>query len=296
VARSRQDRGGFATFPVPPGRTYRAATPAASRAPAVTTATARSRTFSTVFSDTFAGSALDSGVWTDRPAEGAEAQGGRSCARIDDSVRSLGGGTLQLGIGLDPERAGETCAYETPRYGPGSSPYLLNSQIDTRDAYHFTHGWAAARIRWQQPDGMHGGFWFLPTNGKIPGRPDLGTEVDVVEHFGNDSLKGGVGAFVHHLDETGVNVPLAADHLPTARLKAQGDQWWSSYHVFSVEWTPQEYVFRVDGREFWREDRAVSQAGEYLVLSMLTSDYELRDLAPSEMSATASVDWVRVWR
>ena len=43
-------------------------------------------------------------------------------------------------------------------------------------------------------------------------------------------------------------------------------------------------------------ERAVSQAGEYLVLSMLTSDFELPDLSPDELSATASVDWVRVWK
>ena len=296
VARARQDRAGFAAFPVPPGGTYRAATRSSRHGRAVWTGTAVARSWTPAFDDTFSGDSLDRSVWTDRPAEGAPTQGRRTCARVDGATRSVGAGTLQLGIGLDPERAGQTCSYTTDKYGAGTSPYLVNAQVDSREAFHFTYGIAAARVRWQQPQGMHGGFWLLPSGGKIPGRPDLGTEVDVVEYFGQDSLKGGFGAFVHHLDAAGVNIPLGSDAFATARYKPRGDQWWSSYHVFSVEWTPEQYVFRVDGREFWRERRAVSQAGEYLVLSMLTSDFELPDLSPDELSATASVDWARVWK
>ena len=295
VARSGQDRGGFAAFPVPPGGTYRALSRSSGGTGPVTTGSTVARSWQPSFEDTFSGDALNQSVWTDRPAEGAETQGGRTCARVDGATRAVNGGTLQLGIALDPTRTGETCSYVADSTGPGTSAYLLNSQIDSREAYHFTHGIAAARIRWQQAKGMHGGFWLLPSGGKIPGRPELGTEVDVAEHFGEDSLKGGFGAFVHYLDESGVSHPTGADAAATARLKPRGDQWWSSFHVFSVEWTTTEYIFRVDGREFWRENRAVSQAGEYLVLSMLTSDYELPNLTPDELSSTASIDWVRVW-
>ena len=65
--------------------------------------------------------------------------------------------------------------------------------------------------------------------------------------------------------------------------------------MFSVEWTPTEYVFRVDGREYYRETEAVSQAQQYLVLSNLTSDYELAGLTADELTDTAQVDWVRVF-
>nr|WP_257956229.1 hypothetical protein [Nocardioides sp. B-3] len=66
--------------------------------------------------------------------------------------------------------------------------------------------------------------------------------------------------------------------------------------MFSVEWTPSEYVFRIDGAEFYRETRAVSHKPAFLILSMLTSDYELRHLTPDRMSQTARVDWVRVYQ
>ena len=68
-----------------------------------------------------------------------------------------------------------------------------------------------------------------------------------------------------------------------------------SDHMLTVEWTPEAYVFRVDGREYYRETEAVSQAQQYLVLSNLTSDYELAELTADEMSDTAQVDWVRVF-
>jgi len=296
VQRGVQDRGGFASFEVPAGQTFRAVTLVAKRVPAVTTKNATSRSWTPEFEDTFSGDALDTRVWSDRGQDGTESQGLRTCAVVDDSMRWLSGGTLQLGIGLDPDRAAETCSYNSPRYGAGTSPYLLNSQIDSRKAYNFAHGFAAARVKWQQPRGMHGGFWLQPLAGKVPGRPDLGTEVDIVEHFGDGSLKDGFGSFVHHLAENGTMVPMAADPEPTALLKPVGDEWWSSYHVFSVEWTDREYIFRVEGREYWRETRAVSQVDQFLLFSMLTSDYELKDLQAAEMAATASVDWVRVWR
>jgi beta-glucanase (GH16 family) len=66
-------------------------------------------------------------------------------------------------------------------------------------------------------------------------------------------------------------------------------------HVYAVEWTPTEYVFRIDGREYYRETGAVSQAAQYLVLSNLTSDYELGELTADEVSDTAQVDWIRVF-
>ena len=62
-----------------------------------------------------------------------------------------------------------------------------------------------------------------------------------------------------------------------------------------MEWTKAAYIFRVDGREFFRETQIVSQSPEYLLLSMLTSDYELEKLTPATMRQRAQVDWVRVW-
>jgi hypothetical protein len=67
--------------------------------------------------------------------------------------------------------------------------------------------------------------------------------------------------------------------------------------VFSVEWTATEYVFRIDGHEVWRTSEGVSHDPEFLILSMLSSDFELPTLGSRQaLAQTASVDWVKFWQ
>ena len=83
---------------------------------------------------------------------------------------------------------------------------------------------------------------------------------------------------------------------PSRFLTSRSDTWWRNYHVFSVEWTPTEYVFRINGHEVWRTDDGVSHHPEFLILSMLSSDFELPRLGHRQDDVqTASVDWVKVW-
>ena len=66
--------------------------------------------------------------------------------------------------------------------------------------------------------------------------------------------------------------------------------------MFSVEWTPTEYVFRIDGQETMRTTNGVSHDPEYLILSMLSSDFELGLLGgDGHLPQHAYVDWVQVW-
>ena len=130
----------------------------------------------------------------------------------------------------------------------------------------------------------------------MPGDPSKGAEVDIAEFFGEAGPRDAVGGFIHTLDAAGNNEKLGDLFTSTSLMKPPGDTWSTSYHVFSLEWTPEEYVFRVDGREFWRTSQRISQGEEYLVLSMLTSNYELRFLTPETLASKTSVDWVRVWK
>ena len=84
---------------------------------------------------------------------------------------------------------------------------------------------------------------------------------------------------------------------PNRFLASRSDTWWRNYHVFSVQWTAREYVFRISGHEVWRTDRGVSHDPEFLILSMLSSDFELPSLAAGHNEVqSASVDWVKVWQ
>jgi beta-glucanase (GH16 family) len=290
-----QDRSGAADFDVRPG-VYRARVEATRRTTAVSTDRVQTRAWHTSFEDTFGGDALDPTVWNDQVRLHESVWAPRTCGRSDPSARRVAGGVLHLGIAADPALADERCHYSHPT-GSGTHDYLLYAQVATEHTRLFRHGIFAARIRVQRSRGMHSAFWMLPRDRRFQeGDPSGGTEVDIMEYFGErPSGRDTIGSFIHYYDPGWVLAKRGAVFPRARRVLDPGERWWDEYHVFSVEWTPEEYVFRVDGREYYRETEAVSLAEHYLVLSMQAVDYELEHLTRDEYGDTARVDWVRVY-
>ncbi len=293
VDTSREDAWGSAAFS-PGAGTYRARTTSGGRT--WVTGAVTSTSWQAEFEDTFSGTTLDPSVWNDQKREHESVYAPRTCARVDAAARRVADGVLHLGVAADPARVGLPCNYTSTRTA-GTSPYLLNSQVSTEYTRFFTHGIVAARIKPQRAKGMHSGLWLLPAGTKYAdGNPAAGTEIDVVEFFGETGRgNDDIASHIHYYEADWQKVSLG-DAFPAAR-QILGNQrsWWDEFHVFSVEWTPTEYIFRVDGREYYRETQAVSQTPQYLVLSNLTSDYELGELTADELTDTAQVDWVRVF-
>ncbi len=292
-----EDAWGSAAF-APGAGTYRARTTAGSRT--WVTGQVTTARWQPSFEDTFSGTALDTSVWNDQKREHESVYAPRTCARVDPSARRVSDGVLHLGVALDPALAGSPCGYTSTRAAgttSGTSPYLLNSQIATENTRLFQHGIVAARIKPQRAKGMHSGFWMLPNGTKYAdGNPAAGTEIDVMEFFGDNGRGTETISSSIHYYEAGWNKVSLGEPVPAARRAlSKRNSWWDEFHVFSVEWTPTAYVFRVDGREYYRETQAVSQAQQYLVLSNLTSDYELAELTADELADTAQVDWVRTF-
>ena len=297
AATATEDAWGSAAF-APGGGTYRARSTSGGRT--WVTGRVTNARWQPSFEDTFSGTALDTSVWNDQKREHESVYAPRTCARVDPSARRVSDGVLHLGVALDPALAGAPCDYTSTRAAgttTGTSPYLLNSQVATEHTRFFQHGIVAARIKPQRAKGMHSGFWMLPNGTKYAdGNPAAGTEIDVMEFFGeNDRGTETISSSIHYY-QAGWNKVSLGDPVPAARRAlSKRNDWWDEFHVFSVEWTPTAYVFRVDGREYYRETEAVSQAQQYLVLSNLTSDYELAELTAAELADTAQVDWVRTF-
>jgi beta-glucanase (GH16 family) len=128
--------------------------------------------------------------------------------------------------------------------------------------------------------------------GQAEGGPKAGgAEIDVIEYFGDDHPEGGLTSFTYFLDEKGEK-QTKGGWLPD--VKRLGDDWSKKYHVFSVEWTPKEYVFRIDGEITQRLKGETSGQPEFLILSLLSSDYELPRFN-GKLPETMEVDWARVW-
>ena len=293
VDTSTEDAWGSAAFAPGPG-IYRARTTLGGRT--WVTGNVRQDRWEPRFEDTFSGTTLDTTVWNDQKREHESVYAPRTCARVDPAARRVADGVLHLGVALDPVLAGTPCDYTSTR-GSGTSPYLLNSQVSTEYTRFFRHGIVAARIKPQRAKGMHSGLWLLPAGTKYTdGVPSAGTEIDVMEFFGENGRDNeAIGSHVHYYEADWQKVTHGDLFADTRLALGKGRSWWDEFHVFSVEWTPTEYVFRVDGREYYRETDAVSQADQYLVLSDLTSDYELGDLTADELDDTAQVDWIRVF-
>jgi beta-glucanase (GH16 family) len=276
---SRQGADGSAyLFGATGTQVYLATTAARYHAPAQTTGAATD-TYVPRFGDEFSGSALNTSLWSYREGRAAS----RTRSKNDRRAVSVGGGTVQLHVLKDPA-------------APGSR--YLNGQISTEGHYALTYGVASARVRFQVGRGQHGSFWMQsPTYGSHPGRADLsGAEIDVAEFFGQGYPQGGLASFNYYVDRHRKNVKTGGVWARAGSLIPARDTWWNSYHVFSVKWTPSSYTFYVDGRLLFTTNRGVSKVNEYLVLSLLTSDWELPKLDRRRLPSTMSVDWVKAWQ
>ena len=157
---------------------------------------------------------------------------------------------------------------------------------------------AAARMKFQKVQGQHASFWLQPN--VITGTKDAetgGAEVDVIEWFGHPSRNGGLTSFVYHPTKKGPKKVGDFIRNPEQYLSSRSDAWWKKYHVFSVEWTPKVYIFRIDGQETWRTTAGISGVAQYPILSLLSSDYELPNLGGDKrLPQHMYVDWVQFWQ
>jgi hypothetical protein len=128
-----------------------------------------------------------------------------------------------------------------------------------------------------------------------------GAEIDVVEYFGKDFL-GDVYSFVHYRDSSGTahKVPSGGRGQGGGQEGTQG----AGARRRLVQELPR-VLCPVDaarlhlpgrrGRDS-KDPQGVSQVPEYLILSMLSSGWELEQMKRRTLPNATHVDWVRVWR
>lgn len=223
--------------------------------------------------------------------------GGRACSKGSPAAVKVSDGALALASMPDPSTTELCTALAKDGSVLGQYPYRLNGHISTQHSADFLYGVAAARMRFQRDVGAHAAFWMQP-RGLLDERPTpWGAEIDVVEYYGSTRQRDRMSSAVYAPEPTGDKVQYGGPvPQPNQFLADRSDAWWLNYHVFSVEWTPAEYVFRIDGHEVWRTDQGISHDPEFLILSMLSSDFELPTLgARQDFSQIASVDWVKFW-
>lgn len=226
-----------------------------------------------VFHDDFDSEVLDETKW------GYRGIGRRESAMISKDCISLNGhGLLHVWV---KEKDG----------------VLQNGMIGTQGKFEAKFGIMAARIRFPRQPGQHGSLWMQPAT-REKGANDAaggGAEVDIVEWFGAYRKDSSTASNVYWRGENG-QTNRVGHMVDLQGILAPGELTSDQFHVFSVEWSPQGYVFRIDGRETMRVTDGISHQPQYLILSLLTSNWETPRLDRSQLPNSMDVDWVRVWQ
>ena len=299
------DKKGLALFAVPPAFaskpvTYRVDGPGAPSQP-VTTSEWGSPTD---FADDFSGTSLNLTEWAHRQQD-YYPDSKRTCSKGDPKAVRVARGTAQLSVLVDktrtaickPKKPGKNVIY-------GKFRYRLNANIGTQATHSIRYGVVAARIKFQPLQGQHASLWMQPTYLADSTSPAVqGTEIDIIEWFGKDVPNGGLTSFIYAPSFGGKKIGLGGDgwiRNDEQYLMNEKDDWYKRYHVFSVEWTPSAYIFRIDGQETGRIVKGISRVLEYPILSILSSDYELGKLPKRDeknnLPQTMYVDWIKTWQ
>jgi beta-glucanase (GH16 family) len=117
---------------------------------------------------------------------------------------------------------------------------FTSGRIDTRDRFHFTYGTASARMKLPEGSGLWPAFWAMGL-----GRwPETG-EIDIMECVGESDW---VSCAVHGRGYSG------EDGLVNKLFFAEDDRA-HNWHVYTVERSPDQMVFKVDGATVYRVTR-----------------------------------------
>ncbi|MBC2932682.1 family 16 glycosylhydrolase [Nocardioides sp. zg-1228] len=295
VGTAKQEKSGDANFTAAVSSggaavTYRATAQKFKGLKKVTSGTADTAQWLTpTFTDEFSGSSLGP-AWSMR-GQDYEPDSKRKCSKGDPKAVKVSGGTVRLSVIKDTST--KTKCKATSRKLKKKISYRLNGHIGTEGMFDYKYGVAAARIKMHKSQGQHSSFWSQPVGGNGPGSD--GHEIDIIEYFGDKHPQGGLTSFIHwykgkRLIKTGSWIKDSKSF-----LKNKGDGWSKNYHVFSVQWTPKTIIFRIDGKETWRTSARVSKTQQYLILSLLASDYEALEMSDKKLPQHMYVDWVRVW-
>ncbi len=162
---------------------------------------------------------------------------------------------------------------------------FLDGCVRTRGKFERAFGYYVARAKFQKEEGHWTAFWmFTPSVGKIGNEGRDGTEIDIMEKPSLDDEMN------HALHWDGYG----KEHKSKAhKFKVPGIM--EGYHDFALWWTPEEYVFYVDGKETWRTKAGgVCQVPVYLKLSDEIGDWA-GDIKKAKLPDDFFVDYVRVY-
>jgi len=248
-----------------------------------------------IFYDEFNGTTLDKNKWDLCPEW---LRHDRSSWR-DDMVE-VSGGYLHLKFRRDPELGEAELKKENKDIVSDiKNNWLRAGAVRTRTKDHqtflFSHsfGYYEARIKFPVVSGTWGAFWLMtPTQNYTENGGRDGTEIDIIE-----SIRSNLGEYNAALHWNGYG----EHHQKVGSSNRPVNIYDGNFHIFALEWTPTEYVFYIDGIEFWRVDGGplfnnvgINQTANYIKLSVESAIWA-GSLPVDFTKDVMLVDYVRVY-
>jgi beta-glucanase (GH16 family) len=199
---------------------------------------ARTDSVETVFFDDFSGPVLDRASWNVEITGTTVNNEQQAYVDSDEVIYIAPGGEAAGGSnGALIIHARSRPGFLTPE---GNRFDFLSGRINTKNKMDFAYGTASARIRLPSGSGLWPAFWALG-NGDWP---DTG-EIDIMEYVGEPEW---ISAALHGPGYSGDTPLFNRLYLPEGN-DATG------WHVYSVEWTPDGFLFKVDDGVMYRATR-----------------------------------------
>ncbi|MHC4567145.1 MAG: alpha-L-fucosidase [Planctomycetota bacterium] len=158
--------------------------------------------------------------------------------------------------------------------------------VRTRGKFEHTFGYWVARCKFPSEQGHWSAFWLHTSSvGKVGNEGRDGTEIDIMEMpWRTDKITQNL-----HWDGYGDAHKQAGGKISEIPGISKG------FHTYGLLWTPEEYVFYVDGKETWRTSAGgVSQVPEYAKLTEEIGDWG-GDITKAKLPDYFTVDYVRVY-
>jgi beta-glucanase (GH16 family) len=241
-----------------------------------------------VFSDEFDGTTLNTGKWDLCPEWDRQ---GRSSWR-DDMV-SVSGGFLRLKFKRDPQLGALKSNNKTLADNWIRAGAVRTSKKDRSILFDHTYGYYEARIKFPVVSGTWGAFWLMsPTQHFTGDEGKDGTEIDIVESIHNQ--RGEYNAALHWNGYEN-------NHKSAGSAERPVNIYDGEFHIFALDWSPSEYIFYIDGVEFWRVDggskfqnAGINQNPNYIKLTVESAPWA-GDIPSNFSEGEMLVDYVRVY-
>ena len=222
--------------------------------------------YSITFDDEFDGNTLDTSKWELCPEWKRQDYN----AYWDDGMTSLDGkGNLVLTM----DKKGDT---------------FYSGGIRSKGLFEQKYGYFEVRCTLNSIPGYWSAFWLMgETVSNVDDSGRDGTEIDIFESAYYEK-----NAVNHGLNWDGYG----SDHKGSGhRYSAAG--LYEGYHTFALKWTPNEYVFYVDGEESWRtSDGGVCQEPLYLKMTTETGSFAGRAPEGTSLPDSVYIDYIRVYQ